>query len=863
MFRSNLFYFLKRMISLVLVLLLVIDPNLSYAQSAFVSALPQPGVMLGSSAAFTPVLVKGLVVHPDKPLNFDFIVDSGNDSTDQFVIKEQSQRIAKYFLAAITVPEDQLWVNLSPYEKDRIIENDLALTVLGRDMLAQDYMLKQLTASMIYPEEGLGKDFWAKVYAQAQEKFGTTDIPVDTFNKVWITPDKAEVFEKGNAVYVTDAKLKVMLDTDYTALQRADTSSAPTTNNATVGEDLVFSRDNFTKQILREVILPAIEKEVNEGKNFAAVRQVYHAAILAKWYRELIQNTLLADAYVGKNQVAGLTADEKTLKEEIYQRYIAAYKKGVFDYIKEEENPLTGERVPRKFFSGGLDKFGDIMLDRSQDAGNIVKDGDTFQVECAMNSVKSDGLADLQRSIPSSLEDTAGQEEWQRIKTLLRLERSLAIERYHLLSALEREVLVKGLLEEVLIDPGLLSYSEEVQQLVTLDQIEFELSASLDYWKPLSKDVFDQLEKVHSVARQMFQQRLDRRKAEEIIKASLRSLVETAEARKADDRKDSSMSAGFWILLFANGGLGFIYGLFLRNFAVVLDGDMDDPDSSYWHIFPQLLYLIICTNILYYAFFLQFVPRLLPFNIAFYPVYIEEKILFSEGFIATLLGTLISIREINKGVSVRESIALTFMSFVHESILQWGKRVLLRHLLKKKEINRILLYLNNYDPAIRFIASSILEDLIMSNEDMQFQVGVKAMASKHSDSRDWGRMLLIRLSDKVIFDRILLKLDHYKNAREQHSSRKELNRLLKYFENREKQKTMENIDSAQLEDKQLGGIDIKSVNVNKKGSAKIQFDDQVVQDVLKNGFNGFTPVIINITPIQSPSMIFGVNESGF
>ncbi len=814
MFRSNLFYFLKRMISLVLVLLLVIDPNLSYAQSAFVSALPQPGVMLGSSAAFTPVLVKGLVVHPDKPLNFDFIVDSGNDSTDQFVIKEQSQRIAKYFLAAITVPEDQLWVNLSPYEKDRIIENDLALTVLGRDMLAQDYMLKQLTASMIYPEEGLGKDFWAKVYAQAQEKFGTTDIPVDTFNKVWITPDKAEVFEKGNAVYVTDAKLKVMLDTDYTALQRADTSSAPTTNNATVGEDLVFSRDNFTKQILREVILPAIEKEVNEGKNFAAVRQVYHAAILAKWYRELIQNTLLADAYVGKNQVAGLTADEKTLKEEIYQRYIAAYKKGVFDYIKEEENPLTGERVPRKFFSGGLDKFGDITLDRSQDAGNIVKDGDTFQVECAMNSVKS-------------------------------------------------EVLVKGLLEEVLIDPGLLSYSEEVQQLVTLYQIEFELSASLDYWKPLSKDVFDQLEKVHSVARQMFQQRLDRRKAEEIIKASLRSLVETAEARKADDRKDSSMSAGFWILLFANGGLGFIYGLFLRNFAVVLDGDMDDPDSSYWHIFPQLLYLIICTNILYYAFFLQFVPRLLPFNIAFYPVYIEEKILFSEGFIATLLGTLISIREINKGVSVRESIALTFMSFVHESILQWGKRVLLRHLLKKKEINRILLYLNNYDPAIRFIASSILEDLIMSNEDMQFQVGVKAMASKHSDSRDWGRMLLIRLSDKVIFDRILLKLDHYKNAREQHSSRKELNRLLKYFENREKQKTMENIDSAQLEDKQLGGIDIKSVNVNKKGSAKIQFDDQVVQDVLKNGFNGFTPVIINITPIQSPSMIFGVNESGF
>ena len=30
---------------------------------------------------------------------------------------------------------------------------------MGRDMLAQDYILKQLTASLIYPEKDLGKDF--------------------------------------------------------------------------------------------------------------------------------------------------------------------------------------------------------------------------------------------------------------------------------------------------------------------------------------------------------------------------------------------------------------------------------------------------------------------------------------------------------------------------------------------------------------------------------------------------------------------------------------------------------------------------------------------------------------------------------
>ena len=44
------------------------------------------------------------------------------------------------YLASMTIPKDDLWVNLSPYEKDRIIPNELGKTELGRDMLAQDYI---------------------------------------------------------------------------------------------------------------------------------------------------------------------------------------------------------------------------------------------------------------------------------------------------------------------------------------------------------------------------------------------------------------------------------------------------------------------------------------------------------------------------------------------------------------------------------------------------------------------------------------------------------------------------------------------------------------------------------------------------
>ena len=126
----------------------------------------------------------------------------------------------KYFLASLTIPEKDLWVNLSPYEKDRIIPNSFGLTEMGWDLLAEDYMLKQVTASLIYPEEETGNKFWKRIYEEAAIKYGTTNIPVNTFNKVWIVPEKAVVYEnaKAGTAYVMEAKLKVMLDQDYLAI---------------------------------------------------------------------------------------------------------------------------------------------------------------------------------------------------------------------------------------------------------------------------------------------------------------------------------------------------------------------------------------------------------------------------------------------------------------------------------------------------------------------------------------------------------------------------------------------------------------------------------------------------------------------
>ena len=337
---------------------LVITPK-AYAQAGIVG-LPQPGTRVDLSPAYVPLMLTGLRVHPENPLLMDFIVSTGNSGLNVGQVKEQSDRLIKYFLACLTIPEKDQWVNLSPYEKQRIVPEDLGQTVLGQDMLAQDYILKQLTASLIYPERNLGRNFWDKVYAQAREIYGTTQIPVNTFNKVWILPQYAKVYEHQDTVLVVKSHLKVMLDEDYRAMNKhADINSSNLINPAQSSQI-----NNLGSQIVRQIILPAIEQEVNTGKNFAQMRQIYNSMILAVWFKNNLKQAFLNQVYTDKAKVNGVNADDPAMKEMIYRQYLEAYKKGVFNYIKEEVDQKSRQVIPRKYFSGGLTTVDGAMISK-------------------------------------------------------------------------------------------------------------------------------------------------------------------------------------------------------------------------------------------------------------------------------------------------------------------------------------------------------------------------------------------------------------------------------------------------------------------------------------------------------------------
>jgi N-acetylmuramic acid 6-phosphate (MurNAc-6-P) etherase/phosphoglycolate phosphatase-like HAD superfamily hydrolase len=339
--------------------------------------LPAPGTMVSLSQVSNPPILKGLKVHPDNPFRFDFILDKGDSNV--IPAKAVIQRLIKYFLASLTIPESDLWVNLSPYEKNRIVPESFGQTEMGRDLLAEDYILKQITASLIYPEGETGKKFWKRVYEEAAKKFGTANIPVNTFNKVWIVPDKAVVYENAHAgtAYVVEAKLKVMLEQDYLSMSkhqsqpgdmsRRDVSPSRFPSNGVLNVKAT-QVSNLSTNVIREIVIPELNKEVNFGQNFAQLRQVYNSLILATWYKNKIKDSILEQVYADKNKVDGIVSSQgNEAPETIYQRYLRAFKKGVYNFIKDEIDPRTQQSIPRKYFSGG------IIMDLAMHTGNVVQ----------------------------------------------------------------------------------------------------------------------------------------------------------------------------------------------------------------------------------------------------------------------------------------------------------------------------------------------------------------------------------------------------------------------------------------------------------------------------------------------------------
>ena len=71
------------------------------------------------SYEFSPVTLFGLKMHSN-PFKFDFILNTGDTGLGPDNVQIEAEKLIKYFMTALTVPEEDIWVNLSPHEDHRV-----------------------------------------------------------------------------------------------------------------------------------------------------------------------------------------------------------------------------------------------------------------------------------------------------------------------------------------------------------------------------------------------------------------------------------------------------------------------------------------------------------------------------------------------------------------------------------------------------------------------------------------------------------------------------------------------------------------------------------------------------------------------
>jgi MoaA/NifB/PqqE/SkfB family radical SAM enzyme len=282
-------------------------------------------------AVYRPPVLRGVNFDPQHPYDLEFLVDRGDEKS---VSKKEVAQLVRYFLAGLTIPREKLWVNLSPYEPQWIIDNDVAQTELGDVFLEQDYQLKQFAAALTNPETEIGKAYWRDT--QGAARIETTQ----SLQKIWIMPDKANIQENGNGAFIREATLKVSMEDRVGAIlaiaqnNRAGARPVPT--------------DTF-----KQHILPLVENEVNSGKRFARLRQVYNSLVLSFWFKQKTSGYLYGQ-YFDQTKINGIDLADPKCKENTYARYQYSFKNGAYNLIRTDYDALCHKRIRRRYFSGGI-----------------------------------------------------------------------------------------------------------------------------------------------------------------------------------------------------------------------------------------------------------------------------------------------------------------------------------------------------------------------------------------------------------------------------------------------------------------------------------------------------------------------------
>ena len=331
------------------VVLIFMNTTFSHAQT--VPVFPEPA-LIGLSEPFVPVMLKGLQLDPDNPLKINFLFEYGTQTLDEQALKKETEKLISYFLTSLTLSEQDIRVDLSV--KNVLLKASLKETLMGRDLVAQDYLLKLLTASLMHPEAQSGTMYWDALFAKIAQEFETAQLPSNTFTKICFVPGKATVFQQDDIALVAESRVKMVSQTDTAALNDAVNDEAYQAFHLT--EQDIREISEIGSAVFDDVLIPVVEKEVNEGRQFAVIRQIYQCFVLATWYKETLQDNIMTRFYADQYKISGQQFESGTSfsVEDIHARYVQSLADPVYHLTSKMDDPVSGGVMYHQVSGGGI-----------------------------------------------------------------------------------------------------------------------------------------------------------------------------------------------------------------------------------------------------------------------------------------------------------------------------------------------------------------------------------------------------------------------------------------------------------------------------------------------------------------------------
>lgn len=361
--------------------------TLLFEQSGFAQSVSQNDFFAHSrlNGAFIPAHLR-YVSYDENANNFKFLFDNGDFKSDGDIdLKDSISGPLSYFLIGITLPSESFWVNLRPDSPNNVMDDLMAQTDVGKIFLEADLQLKKDLAWFTTCSGDIdAKEYRRQLGKKSEELFGSMALAPSSCTRVWIDPGEIIIRENQNSAYVYKANLDVLTQEDHFG------------NSLTFEDKKVDDFNKYSSELIKKLILPKLVRQVNAGKEFAALRQVYYSLILAQWFKDrFLQRNGAGPRFINSKILSGLNSKHPWYKQDYFEQYQKSFQTGEYRF-NESVSLVFGEMVTT-YSSGGI-SLG-LSIPSLASAGMISTNG--FVTSIGGDSEMEDALASGQAPGPA------------------------------------------------------------------------------------------------------------------------------------------------------------------------------------------------------------------------------------------------------------------------------------------------------------------------------------------------------------------------------------------------------------------------------------------------------------------------------